>query len=627
MLVNLLLLMVLGAIGDPNATNHKNNMDVEGSGDLNVANHKNNMDVEGSGDLSATNHKNTDVEGFGDLSATNHKNTDVEGFENIRLRKGANNCSGRVEVLYNGTWGTVCDDHWGEKEAAVVCRQLECGKFQVVVNSSAFGPSMGSIWLDDVNCTGEEKSLADCQHRPVGKHDCTHKEDAGVICEDGNLEQLEKKFNKCTGNYYWKPGDDHCLHPEDLRLEGGSDRCRGLLEILYNNTWGTVCDDEWSLLNAKVVCRQLKCGKALSFSGEEGNHTKGSLSASIWLDEVRCRGEEPVLWGCRSSYWAEHDCHHKEDVYVHCEYRLATEELGYNPFRDDLIPVVASIILAVLIILVSIALAYQIYKRDEPMSGGKGTRNLAPGEYGIYEDIDYGRVKRLSKMSHVSEATNSSASINKLEYYVDEEDLAAGAEGYDDVDDGDLLEKKEYYDDVEGEMGGDIELKVMGGGVGEYYDDVDESEDLNKMAGVYDDVETESGAKQGSYENVPSHCTRPAPEMREPAAGVYDDVETESGAKQGSYENVPSHCAESAPEMREPAAGVYDDVETESGAKQGSYENVPSHCAGPAPEMREPAAEVYDDVETESGAKQGSYENVPSHCAESAPEMREPAAV
>ncbi|GCB75414.1 hypothetical protein scyTo_0015320 [Scyliorhinus torazame] len=162
------------------------------------------------------------------------------------------------------------------------------------------------------------------------------------------------------------------------------------------------------------------------------------------------------------------------------------ETRGYNPFRDDLIPVVASIILAVLIILVSIALAYQIYKRDEPMSGGKGTRNLAPGEYGIYEDIDYGRVKRLSKISHVS---------------------------------GDLLEMKEYYDDVEGEMAGDIELKVMGGGAGEYYDDVDESEDLNKMAGVYDDVETESGAKQGSYENVPSHCAGPAPEMREPAAG------------------------------------------------------------------------------------------------------------
>ncbi|KAK7480297.1 hypothetical protein BaRGS_00028465, partial [Batillaria attramentaria] len=39
------------------------------------------------------------------------------------------------------------------------------------------------IWLDEVHCTGRENSIADCPKNPWGMHDCTHSEDAGVLCE------------------------------------------------------------------------------------------------------------------------------------------------------------------------------------------------------------------------------------------------------------------------------------------------------------------------------------------------------------------------------------------------------------------------------------------------------------
>ena len=101
----------------------------------------------------------------------------------IRLVGGSSYNEGRVEVYYNGRWGTVCDDGWSSIDAGVVCRQLGFGSSGTAVYSAGFGQGSGSIWLDNVACTGSESTLASCGHLGVGvTRSCSHSEDAGVRC-------------------------------------------------------------------------------------------------------------------------------------------------------------------------------------------------------------------------------------------------------------------------------------------------------------------------------------------------------------------------------------------------------------------------------------------------------------
>eukprot|EP00754_Rhynchopus_humris_P021869 Rhum_TRINITY_DN14764_c6_g1::Rhum_TRINITY_DN14764_c6_g1_i1::g.116087::m.116087 len=119
----------------------------------------------------------------------------------VRLAGGAVASEGRVEVQLRAaggegegvdaaaSWGTVCGDGWGLPQADVVCRELGYAGGALAALRSAgevggFGEGRGPVALDDVACAGTEGALAACRHRPVGEHDCTHAQDAGVVCYD-----------------------------------------------------------------------------------------------------------------------------------------------------------------------------------------------------------------------------------------------------------------------------------------------------------------------------------------------------------------------------------------------------------------------------------------------------------
>ncbi|NXQ40622.1 DMBT1 protein, partial [Catharus fuscescens] len=166
-------------------------------------------------------------------------------------------CEGHVEIWHSGRWGIVCDDGWDLSDAQVVCRQLGCGSAVAATSSASFGQGSGSIYLDDVDCTGSESSLFQCDHRGWGINNCGHHEDAGVVCSEFCItfppwerSNLEKQFNQAeTGSLGYT-----------ISLVNGRNRCEGRVQISSSGSQGTVCDDGWDLRDAEVVCRQLGCG-------------------------------------------------------------------------------------------------------------------------------------------------------------------------------------------------------------------------------------------------------------------------------------------------------------------------------------------------------------------------------
>ena len=94
-------------------------------------------------------------------------------------------------MYYNDEWGTVCDDGWDFNDAQVVCRQLGYGPPIAARDEAYYGQGSGRIWLDNLNCNGNESTIGECSHAGWGMHDCEHDEDAGVECvANGNSNYI-----------------------------------------------------------------------------------------------------------------------------------------------------------------------------------------------------------------------------------------------------------------------------------------------------------------------------------------------------------------------------------------------------------------------------------------------------
>ena len=118
----------------------------------------------------------------------------------MRLNGGTNKLEGRVEIYYQGIWGTICDDGWDDIDATVVCGQLG------FLNGTTTTPAQlnvvnDPVWLTQVDCLGNESELTHCIHSGAGNiGNCSHMQDVGVQCNAHGKWHLIYIMHVCTKN-------------------------------------------------------------------------------------------------------------------------------------------------------------------------------------------------------------------------------------------------------------------------------------------------------------------------------------------------------------------------------------------------------------------------------------------
>ena len=241
----------------------------------------------------------------------------VEG--DLRLVHGNPNLRscGRVEVYYNGSWGTICDNSWHKRDADVVCRQLGYWKgSRFRCYAACFGEGEGKIWMDNLSCPRNGNKLMLCDFREWGQHDCTHEKDAGVCCR-GDATPLPLTQTRETRVRISCPcAADECKSCSAERSSsaphGNCDETiaavEGMVEVSFSDKWVPVSQDAWSMAAASVACGELGYPGALESStvlpndhctAEETTKIRefSGISSHV-VTSVQCSGNEAMLADC-----------------------------------------------------------------------------------------------------------------------------------------------------------------------------------------------------------------------------------------------------------------------------------------------------------------------------------------
>jgi len=214
--------------------------------------------------------------------------------------------SGRLEVIHDHVWGTVCKNGFTINDALVVCRQMHLWNGAVLLPESIGGTGSGQIWMSEVMCEGGEPEVEECAFGGWGLHSCTHAMDVGVNCT-----QPEAGPPGPQGPY-GLPGPKDNESAEDFNGTVGKQGFTGITgppgpllpahKIFMVNSWGL--QGSWCNVNVFIVC-VIFCFGVLYFmvvASENVMHTQQEQFSNM-SSYLERQNDEKAAAGAKEEKW------------------------------------------------------------------------------------------------------------------------------------------------------------------------------------------------------------------------------------------------------------------------------------------------------------------------------------
>ncbi|XP_072051827.1 lysyl oxidase homolog 2-like [Amphiura filiformis] len=210
----------------------------------------------------------------------------------VRLVGGPSSSEGRLEVLIENEWGTVCagrDNGFGIIQGDMVCRELGFDIAIDVKDSDSYGRSTGPVLLHYLHCTGEEEFLWQCKNDVNLGDDyynyyCDNPEDVVIRC--ASVKDGAPIVRLSTSNRY-----------------NNAARNVGNIEVFYNGTLGHICGygSSWDIDEANVACKELGFKRATKAAAPE-RYAESIYRPNYIITKIDCDGNEGRLADCDIDY-------------------------------------------------------------------------------------------------------------------------------------------------------------------------------------------------------------------------------------------------------------------------------------------------------------------------------------